>query len=154
MPFGLQNAPGYFQVFIEYGICSRSLTPAEKNYDTYDKEMLAITYALEKWFHILEGTPGRNRQILFLSQFWITWKYIEGPSNPADAPSRRLDYKTEGNKICFGQVATPAHNDFRDTLDSIAVTPVCLGRRIRPWWDLCIELVCSNFLLLDSFTVP
>lgn len=60
----------------------------------------------------------------------------------------------EGNKICFGQVATPAHNDFRDTLDSIAVTPVCLGRRIRPGWDLCIELVCSNFLLLDSFTVP
>lgn len=102
------------------GICSRSLNPAEKNYDTYDREMLAITYALEKWFHILEGSPGirvmsdhknfeyelkptisnrrRNRQILFLSQFRITWMYIEGPSNPADAPSRRPDYKTSSIK--------------------------------------------------------
>lgn len=101
-------------------ICSRALTPAEKNYDTYDRELLAITYAIEKWFHLLEGSPGirvmtdhrnfekelkmtvtnrrRNRQILFLSQFCITWQYVEGPSNPADPPSRRPDYEKFGHK--------------------------------------------------------
>jgi Predicted flavoprotein involved in K+ transport len=31
---------------------------AEKNYNTYDRETLAITYALERWFHISEGPPG------------------------------------------------------------------------------------------------
>lgn len=96
-------------------ICSRALTPAERNYDTYDRELLAITYAIEKWFHLLEGSPSiriltdhrnfekelkmtttnrrRNRQILFLSQFRITWMYIAGPTNPADPPSRRPDYE-------------------------------------------------------------
>lgn len=102
------------------GICSRALTPAEKNYDTYDRELLAITYAMERWFHLLEGSPGiriltdhknfehelkmtitnrrRNRQILFLGMFRITWMYLEGSRNPADPPSRRPDYQTSGHK--------------------------------------------------------
>jgi len=35
---------------------SKSLSPAEQNYDIYDKEMLAIIQALEQWQHYLEGT--------------------------------------------------------------------------------------------------
>jgi len=35
---------------------SRSLSPAEKNYAIYDKELLAIVSALEHWRHLLKGT--------------------------------------------------------------------------------------------------
>src|SRR5258707_12021552 len=34
---------------------SKSISPAERNYDVYDKEMLAIIRALEQWHHYLEG---------------------------------------------------------------------------------------------------
>ena len=34
---------------------SKGLSPAERNYDIYDKEMLAIIHALEQWCHYLEG---------------------------------------------------------------------------------------------------
>ncbi|QRV84489.1 Retrotransposable element Tf2 protein [Ceratobasidium sp. AG-Ba] len=35
---------------------SQSFTPPQKNYDTYDKELLAIVQALEHWRLMLEGT--------------------------------------------------------------------------------------------------
>jgi hypothetical protein len=34
---------------------SKSLTPAEWNYDVHDREMLAIVYACKIWRHYLEG---------------------------------------------------------------------------------------------------
>jgi hypothetical protein len=34
---------------------SKSLTPAERNYDVHDREMLAIVYACKIWRHYLEG---------------------------------------------------------------------------------------------------
>jgi len=34
---------------------SKSLSPAERNYDIYDKEMLAVMCALEQWCHYLKG---------------------------------------------------------------------------------------------------
>jgi len=34
---------------------SKSLSPAERNYDIYDKEMLAVMHMLEQWRHYLEG---------------------------------------------------------------------------------------------------
>jgi len=34
---------------------SRTLTPAEKNYPTYDKELLAIVDVLKHWCHLFNG---------------------------------------------------------------------------------------------------
>ena len=34
---------------------SRSFSPAERNYDVHDRELLAIIKALEHWKHYLEG---------------------------------------------------------------------------------------------------
>ena len=35
---------------------SKSLNETERNYEIYDKEMLAIIKGLENWRHLLEGT--------------------------------------------------------------------------------------------------
>jgi hypothetical protein len=36
---------------------SESMADAERNYEIYDKEMLAIIRALEDWQHYLKGLP-------------------------------------------------------------------------------------------------
>ena len=33
------------------------MVPAERNYEIYDREMLAIIEALKDWRHFLEGLP-------------------------------------------------------------------------------------------------
>ena len=38
------------------GFTSKSLSPAERNYAIYDKELLSVIRGLEEWRHILEGT--------------------------------------------------------------------------------------------------
>ncbi len=42
-----------------YCLQSQSLSEAERNYDIYDKELLAIVRALEEWRHHLEGADER-----------------------------------------------------------------------------------------------
>ena len=37
---------------------SRTLTTSELNYDTHDKELLAIFEAFQKWQHYLEGSAS------------------------------------------------------------------------------------------------
>jgi hypothetical protein len=95
---------------------SKSLSSAEKNYDTHDREMLAIIRALEEWQHFLVGTPttfdiwtdhlnlgyfwklqplnGRqNRWANFLTMFNFVIRYRPGRTNEAaDALSRRPDH--------------------------------------------------------------
>ena len=34
---------------------SKSLSPAERNYEVYDKEMLAVMHAFDEWSHYLRG---------------------------------------------------------------------------------------------------
>lgn len=102
------------------GICSRSLSPAEKNYDTRQRELLAVVYAVTKWYDLLEGhqsitictdhknlasdlkpssTNRRiNRWIILLGQLELTWQWIPGKDNPADAPSRLVSYKRGGRR--------------------------------------------------------
>jgi hypothetical protein len=42
---------------------SQTFNPAERNYEIYDRELLAIVRALEQWRHYLEGT-GKQVQVL------------------------------------------------------------------------------------------
>jgi RNase H-like domain found in reverse transcriptase len=39
------------------GFLSKSLSEAERNYNIYDKELMAVIRALEAWRHYLEGSP-------------------------------------------------------------------------------------------------
>lgn len=40
-----------------YAFLSKTFTPAERNYEIYDRELLAIVRALEEWRHYLQGSP-------------------------------------------------------------------------------------------------
>jgi len=80
---------------------SKSLNKMERNYEIYDKEMLAVIRRLENWRHILEGarfkfeiwTNHKNleyfmkaqklnrrqaRWVLYLSRFNFILKYVLG----------------------------------------------------------------------------
>jgi hypothetical protein len=95
---------------------SKSLQPAEQNYNVHDKELLAIVRALESFRHYLEGHPEpfevwtdhnnlsyfhtkqklsrrQARWSLFLSQFNFAIIHKPGAFNKADALSRRPDHK-------------------------------------------------------------
>ena len=98
------------------GYYSATLNKAERNYDIYDLELLAIVKALKHWQPLLAGSPHkikvfsdhmnlkywRNpqkiscqvaREVLKLSEYDIEIHHIKGTSNSrADALSRRLDY--------------------------------------------------------------
>ena len=100
---------------------STTLSPAERNYDIYDKELLAIHRPLKHWRHYLVGSPHKiiihtdhsnlqywkeackisrriAREFLDLSEYDFVIKHIPGTSNVrADALSRRADY-TEGRE--------------------------------------------------------
>src|SRR5882762_9438750 len=82
---------------------SKSFIEAERNYDIYDRELLAIIKALEEWRHYLEGSPHdieilsdhknleifkearklsrrQARWVLYLSRFHFTITHIPGRS--------------------------------------------------------------------------
>ena len=95
---------------------SESMSDAERNYEIYDKEMLAIIRALQAWRHYLEGLPSvfeiqsdhknleywrtaqnltrrQARWALYLSRFNFVISHKPGTSNGrADALSRRPDH--------------------------------------------------------------
>ncbi|KAJ8474222.1 hypothetical protein ONZ45_g16023 [Pleurotus djamor] len=95
---------------------SKSLSPAERNYEIHDKEMLSIIRGLEEWRHYLEGaetefeiwTDHKNleyftkaqklnrrqaRWSLYLSRFDFTLHHRPGRSmGKPDALSRRADH--------------------------------------------------------------
>jgi hypothetical protein len=43
---------------------SKTLSAAERNYDVYDLELLAIVNAMDHWRPYLAGSPAQNRHIL------------------------------------------------------------------------------------------
>src|SRR5882762_9876314 len=101
---------------------SKSLSPAERNYNICDKEMLAIIRALEQWRHYLEGakhpvqvlTDHKNleyfmaaqklnrrqaRWSTYLSRFDLDLSYRPGKSSAKpDLLSRRADHKKGGKE--------------------------------------------------------
>ena len=56
---------------------SESLSPAERNYEIYDKELLAIMICLDEWRHYVLGAPERF-------EVWSdhkNLKYFQKPQN-------------------------------------------------------------------------
>jgi len=113
---GILNQYDGFGILRPINFYSRKCSPAEQNYDTYDRELLAIVETLRQWRHYLEGAnhqiliqcdhknlkyfqtskvlsrrQARPAEILSSYDFVIQWS--EGKKNPADGPSRQPDYE-------------------------------------------------------------
>lgn len=110
---------------------SKSLNDAERNYEIYDKELLAIIRALDEWRHYLEGashkldivsdhknllyfsesrtlTRRQARWSLFLTRFDFTIRHRPGRlGGKPDAMSRRVDLQPEGEDNTGRTLLTP-----------------------------------------------
>lgn len=99
---------------------SRKLSPAERNYDVGNRELLAVVLALEEWRHWLEGAdqpfivwtdhrnltylqlakrlnPRQTRWALFLGRFNFTLSYRPGSCNVKPDALSRIYTAEEGN---------------------------------------------------------
>jgi len=113
---------------------SQSMIEAERNYEIYDKEMLAIICALEDWHHYLEGLPQpfdiisnhRNleywqmaqdltcqqvRWSLYLSCFDFHLTHKPGTANTQADPLSHISthLKTDADDNCSQIVLQPNH---------------------------------------------
>ena len=111
---------------------SKSLLPAERNYDIYNRELLSIIYTMKAFHYLLLGTPHKflvqsdhnnlkyfksARKIMqrqarwmeFLEDYDFELEHLLGHTNTvADLLSRRIDLE-EGVKINDSQVILPEY---------------------------------------------
>ena len=142
---GVLNQYDGFRILRPVNIYWRKCCPAEQNYDTYDRELLAIVDTSRQWRHYLEGAnhkiliqcndknleyfqtskvlsrrQGRWAEIFSSYDFII--QHLEGKKNPADGPSRRSDYE-EGYERPTAQLlatlAATSVSPFYDLLPAI-----------------------------------
>jgi hypothetical protein len=77
---------------------SKTMAPAECNYEIHDKEMLAVVKSLDQWRPELQGTANRIKVYTdhkALSEYYFTIMYRAGKQNAkADALTRRDDEVT------------------------------------------------------------
>ncbi len=128
---------------------SKGLSPAERNYDIYDKEMLMVICALDQWRHYLEGaehpvqvlTDHKNleyfmtaqklnrrqaRWSTFLSRFDLDLSYRPGKSSAKpDLLSRRVDHK-RGTEDDNENVVLLKPEFFRNRVAVMATNPPLL----------------------------
>ncbi|OJT06055.1 Transposon Tf2-12 polyprotein [Trametes pubescens] len=129
---------------------SRKLTPAEINYEVYDKELLAIVESfrdLRAWLictdtpvsvvsdhksleHFMTSRILNRRQArwsMFLSEFNFHLSYAPGLRNPADAPSRRVDFAPRRGDAVLQEnekvLLTPLHTEQLFSSDAPSATP-------------------------------
>ncbi|KAG1928582.1 retrotransposable element [Pimephales promelas] len=127
---------------------SRKLSPAERNYDVGNRELLAMKLALEEWRHWLEGAaepfiiltdhinleylrsakrlnPRQARWALFFTRFNFTVTYRPGTKNTkADALSRQTEETAQN------------HNPENILGEKLLVAPV--------QWDIMTEIQQTN----------
>ena len=125
---------------------SRTMSPAEMNYDIHDKELLAIVVAFEQWKVYLEGpqypvqvlTDHKNltfftstkvlnrRQVRWaeeLAKFNYKISYQKGSeNNRADALSRRSDYIANKKPISHAIFTTQDNGDIVHNTQRLAAT--------------------------------
>lgn len=144
---------------------SKKHSPAECNYEIYDKEMLAIIRCLEEWTQYLKPlqhftirTDHRNleyfrsiqklseRQIRwaqFLSQFNFTLEYRPGPQNTlADALSRRdqdLPKDDEDDRVKSRRMQLLSNDIFPDTCNTHFVHSFPTQTSPRPEFDRTLQ---------------
>src|ERR1700747_1348934 len=137
---------------VEVGYHSEGLNPAERNYDVYDREFLALIRALRFWRYLLEGSGHRikiytdhanltkhreaqklsgklSRYISFLARFDFELHHLPGKTNTtADALSRRSDYAPPEGEEPMG-VPLPDHLFIKALIRPAAVEETVRGQQ-------------------------
>jgi hypothetical protein len=104
------------------GFISHTFTPAEQNYQIYDRELLAIIHTFKTWKQLLQGSPhliivhcdhqnlGFYKEsnkltlrqacwLMKLQEYDMHWEYVPGSKLiQADALSRHPDHIKDDNK--------------------------------------------------------
>ena len=107
---------------------SKKLSPAELNYSTFDRELLAIYLAVRHFQYFVEGhtfhintdhkpltfvlqsssdrrSPRQSHQLAFISEFTTDIRYIEGQANQVVNALSRNVYAIEQSPIDFEALA-------------------------------------------------
>ncbi|KAG8190957.1 hypothetical protein JTE90_010821 [Oedothorax gibbosus] len=113
---------------------SRKLSPAEKNYSAYDRELLAAYASIKHFRHMLEArqftlhtdhkpltyafrqrsdkcSPRQARQLDFISQFTTDIRYIKGSENIVADTLSRISSISMPSPIDYEQIAQAQQND-------------------------------------------
>jgi hypothetical protein len=136
---------------------SKTLSAAERNYDIYDLELLAIVNALDHWRPYLAGSPHKiiiysdhqnllywkephkisrrvAREVLMLSEYNFEIRHIKGTSNGrADALSRRPDYD-QGHEDNQNVTVLP-RQVFARAMEVLPDIPSQEESVLKPWID-------------------
>jgi len=144
---GIHNHYDVFGVLRPVNFFSRKCSPAEQNYDTYDRELLAIVETLKQWRHYLEGAnykvliwcDHRNLEYFqtskVLSRRQARWSEIlsaydfviehwEASKNPADGPSRQPDYEIGCERPVARLLATVSVEPYDNLMPAIIAAQV------------------------------
>ena len=141
---------------------SRSFSPAQAKYSTYDRELLAIYSAIKHFKYLLEGrdftiytdhkplifafkqnlekaSPRQARQLLYIAEFTTDIQFISGSDNlVADAMSR-IDEISIPPSLNFDEIA---NNQQDSDLDKLLVNPsLKISKMLLP--DTDIKLYCD-----------
>ena len=141
------------------GFFSRKLRPAQTQYSTFDRELLAVHLSVRHFRHLLEGTPftirtdhqplihafsktqdawspRQQRHLSAIAEFGCTIQHIPGKKNPvADALSRiQIDSVHLGinyNDVADAQEKDPDTHAYRTAITSLQWKDVPFGDQGR-----------------------
>jgi hypothetical protein len=136
---------------------SKTLSTAERNYDIYDLELLAIVNAMDHWRPYLAGSPHKviiysdhqnllywkephkisrrvAREVLMLSEYNFEICHIKGTANGrADALSQRPDYD-QGHEDNQNVTILP-EQVFARAMEVLPNIPMQEESKLKPWVD-------------------
>ena len=121
---------------------SRKCTGAEQNYNTYDRQLLAIVETMKQWRHYLEGANHKvliqsdhqnleyfqtsevlsrwqARWVEILSSYDFVIEHQDGKKNTADGPSRRPGYEIGYEHMTAKLLATLAATTITESYDDL-----------------------------------
>jgi RNase H-like domain found in reverse transcriptase/Reverse transcriptase (RNA-dependent DNA polymerase) len=138
---GILTQLNSFGNWVPVAFYSRKMSSHERNYGIHDQELLAIVESFREWRHYLEGSRSpveiitdhdslryfntckqlSRRQVRWaqdLSVYWFKVMFREGKKNPADLPSRRVDYQKVANVEDLGEGSHLSPKYLRNMLTS------------------------------------
>jgi len=139
---GILTRYDVFGVLRPVNFNSRKWSSAEQNYDTYDRELLAIVETLQQGQHYLGGanckvlircdhkdleyfqtskvlSRRQARRSATLSAYDVVIEHLEGSKNPADGLSRRPNYEIGYGRPVARLLATVPVEPYDDLMPAI-----------------------------------